>query len=52
MTRGKNISKEDILAFASSLEVLSDVDRQTLIEMTPASYVGFAKEIAKSDLDK
>ena len=52
LTRGKNISKEDILAFASSLEVLSDVDRQTLIEMTPASYVGFAKEIAKSDLDK
>ena len=52
LTRGKNISKEDILAFASSLDVLSDVDRQTLIEMTPASYVGFAKEIAKSDLDK
>ncbi len=52
LTRGKNISKEDILAFASGLDVLSDVDRQTLIEMTPASYVGFAKEIAKSDLDK
>ena len=52
LTRGKNISKEDILAFASGLDVLSDTDRQTLIEMTPASYVGFAKEIAKSDLDK
>ena len=40
LTRGKSISKEDILKFAESLDILSDQDRQTLIDMTPASYIG------------
>ena len=30
LTRGKNISQEDIQAFAKSLEQLSDEDRQTV----------------------
>lgn len=50
LTRGKNISKEDILTFADSLEVLSEEDRKVLIEMTPASYVGFAKELVDIEL--
>lgn len=50
LTRGKNISKEDILQFASSLEVLSEEDRQTLIEMTPASYIGLADVLANIKL--
>ncbi|MBO6047858.1 MAG: adenylosuccinate lyase [Erysipelotrichaceae bacterium] len=50
LTRGKNISKEDIQAFANSLEVLSDEDRQTLINMTPASYIGYAVKLAEKKL--
>ena len=52
LTRGKSISKEDILKFAESLEILSDEDRQTLVEMTPASYIGLANKLAKLDLNK
>lgn len=50
LTRGKNISKEDIITFAESLEILSDEDRKTLVEMTPASYIGLAKDLANYDL--
>lgn len=50
LTRGKNISKEAILEFAQSLEVLSDEDRATLVNMTPASYIGYAAKIAKKPL--
>lgn len=52
LTRGKSISKEDILEFAESLDILSDQDRQTLVDMTPASYIGLAKELAKIELNK
>lgn len=52
LTRGKSISKEDILKFAESLDTLSDQDRQTLVDMTPASYIGLAKELAKIELNK
>lgn len=52
LTRGKSISREDILKFAESLDILSDQDRQTLVDMTPASYIGLAKELAKIELNK
>ena len=52
LTRGKSISKEDILKFAESLDILSDQDRQTLVDMTPASYIGLAKELAKIELNQ
>ena len=52
LTRGKSISKEDILKFAESLDILSDQDRQTSVDMTPASYIGLAKELAKIELNK
>lgn len=52
LTRGKSISKEDILKFAEGLDILSDQDRQTLVDMTPASYIGLAKELAKIELNK
>ena len=50
LTRGKNISQEDIQAFAKSLEQLSDEDRQTLLDMTPASYIGLASELCDIEL--
>lgn len=52
LTRGKSISKEDILKFAESLDILSDQDRQTLVDMTPASYIGLADKLAKINLVK
>ena len=51
LTRGKNISREDILAFANQLDMLSSQDHQTLVEMTPASYTGLASELAKKEID-
>ena len=50
LTRGKNISKEDILKFAEGLEMLSDEDRETLVNMTPASYIGYAEQLAALEL--
>ena len=50
LTRGKNISKDAILEFAKGLEVLSDQDRETLVNMTPAGYIGYAARIAKKEL--
>ena len=52
LTRGKNISKEAIQEFIKSLDMLSDEDRTTLLEMTPSSYVGFAVEIVDNELWK
>ena len=51
LTRGKNISREDILAFADQLDMLSSQDHQTLVEMTPASYTGLASKLAKKEID-
>ncbi|MGN1276650.1 MAG: adenylosuccinate lyase [Floccifex sp.] len=45
LTRGKNISKEAIIEFANGLEVLSEEDRATLVNMTPASYIGVANKL-------
>lgn len=50
LTRGKNISKEDILKFAESLEMLTDTDRATLVNMTPSSYIGLANLLADIEL--
>ncbi|MCD7840357.1 MAG: adenylosuccinate lyase [Erysipelotrichaceae bacterium] len=50
LTRGKSISKEDIIKFAESLDVLSAEDRATLVNMTPASYIGKASELADMNL--
>lgn len=47
LTRGKNISKEDIMQFADSLEMLSPEDHATLVNMTPASYIGLASQLAE-----
>lgn len=50
LTRGKNISREDIQKFAEGLAVLSEEDRRTLMEMTPASYIGRAAQLAEEDM--
>ena len=50
LTRGKNISREDILKFAEGLDMLSDEDSETLVTMTPASYIGKAAQLAELEL--
>lgn len=50
LTRGKSISKEDIIQFAEGLDILSQQDRQTLVDMTPASYIGLANILVDTQL--
>ena len=47
MTRGKDISQEDILKFVASLSFLSAEDKETLSRLTPATYIGYAAYIAE-----
>jgi adenylosuccinate lyase len=46
LTRGKDISKEAIHEFINSLDVLSEEDKKTLLELTPARYTGYASSLA------
>ncbi len=47
LTRGKDITKDAIQDFIQSLDVLSDEDRNTLYELVPEDYTGYAAELAK-----
>lgn len=47
LTRGKSISKEDIKEFINSLNVISKEDKENLLELTPKSYIGYAKRLAE-----
>ena len=50
LTRGKDVSKEAIHEFIKTLDVLSDEDRRTLLELTPSSYIGLATKIVEDEL--
>ena len=45
-TRGKAISREDLLAFVDTLEEIPAAERERMKAMTPASYVGLAAQLA------
>lgn len=45
-TRGKAISRDDLLAFVDTLEIPA-AERDRLKAMTPASYVGLAEKLAR-----
>ena len=47
LTRGKNISKKIIHEFIESLDVLSEEDRNILLNLTPAKYIGLAPKIVE-----
>ena len=47
LTRGKGIEKDSLHAFIRQL-ALPEADKQRLLEMTPASYVGAAAQLAKA----
>jgi adenylosuccinate lyase len=44
LTRGRQIDRETIRAFVEGLD-LAPEDKQRLLDMSPASYVGMASEI-------
>lgn len=46
LTRGKGISRDDLRDFIATLPI-PDADRVRLLEMTPATYIGKAAELAK-----
>lgn len=48
LTRGKSITKEIIHEFILSLDVLSDEDRETLLNLSPDKYIGYASDIASN----
>ena len=46
LTSGKGISRDDLRRFIAALPI-PEADRARLLEMTPASYIGMAAELAK-----
>ena len=48
VTRGKNISLNDIKEFVKNLEINED-DKEKLLELTPEKYIGLAEKLAKNN---
>lgn len=48
MTRGKSISQSDIREFINTLD-MPGADKMRLLALTPATYIGLAKELAQYD---
>ncbi|MXF78706.1 adenylosuccinate lyase, partial [Escherichia coli] len=46
LTRGKGISREALREFIGTLAIPEDA-RKLLLDMTPASYIGKAEELAR-----
>jgi adenylosuccinate lyase len=46
VTRGKTVKAEDLHALIRSLAI-PEAEKERLLVMTPASYVGMAAELAK-----
>ena len=47
-TRGKaQVSKEEYVEFVENLEGLPDSERETLKQLTPQTYTGFAERLAR-----
>ena len=44
LTQGQSINAESMVEFVSELKV-SDEDKQTLINLTPAEYIGLAPKL-------
>ena len=47
MTRGKRVTKEALHEFIKTLDMLSEEDKRTLLELTPATYTGYAQDLAE-----
>ena len=47
-TRGKDITLSDYQAFIDSIDGLPADEKQTLRELKPSTYTGYAAELAKN----
>jgi adenylosuccinate lyase len=47
LTRGQGITRDSMRAFIETLE-LPEEDKQRLLELTPAGYIGAATELARA----
>jgi adenylosuccinate lyase len=47
LTRGKGINQESMRAFISQLQGIPESEKQRLLAMTPASYIGKASALAR-----
>jgi adenylosuccinate lyase len=47
LTRGKGITKEGLHAFIQTLSI-PEAEKARLLEMTPASYIGIAEQLARA----
>jgi len=47
LTRGKRVDAEAVAAFVSGLPI-PDADKQRLLELTPATYLGIAAQLARA----
>ena len=45
-TRGKDITREHYQAFIDSIEGLPDHEKESLKELTPEKYLGYAMQLA------
>lgn len=50
LTRGKDISKQNLQKFVKSLKELSDEDKKTLLKLTPETYIGLAETLANEEI--
>ena len=48
LTRGKEITREDIQDFIQTLDFISEDDREDLLKLKPSDYTGYAEEIAEN----
>ena len=46
LTRGKGITREGLMAFVAELDI-PDRARRELLELTPATYLGRASDLAR-----
>ncbi len=51
LTRGHRIDRERLHAFIQRLEIPED-DKQRLLQLTPASYLGLAEKLARGGVDE
>jgi adenylosuccinate lyase len=47
LTRGKTVTKDDFIKFIDSLEMPLQ-EKQSLKELTPQNYIGYAEKLAKN----
>jgi adenylosuccinate lyase len=47
LTRGKGINRDTLQAFIKELQGIPEAEKQRLLALTPASYIGKAVELAR-----